>query len=74
MFPLLVPAALALEGNGRATVVWMLPEVPPADVRAKVEKTLGGSAAHAAWSDLAFTPEPFAKDDEARLEIGRAHV
>ncbi|MDP2312167.1 MAG: hypothetical protein Q8P41_04625 [Pseudomonadota bacterium] len=59
--------ALAAEGSGKATVVWLQPDLPPAELRAKAEKLLGTSAVHAAWSDLAFTPTPFTKDDEARL-------
>jgi hypothetical protein len=64
---LTVSLALAAEGTGKATVVWLQPDLPTPELRAKAEKMLGVSAAHAAWADLAFVPAPFNKDDEARL-------
>ncbi|MDP2308715.1 MAG: hypothetical protein Q8P18_22025 [Pseudomonadota bacterium] len=64
---LTVSLALGAEGTGKATVVWLQPDLPTPELRAKAEKLLGVSATHAAWSDLAFVPTPFNKDDEARL-------
>ncbi|MFN7143122.1 MAG: hypothetical protein ACK4YP_05055, partial [Myxococcota bacterium] len=68
LIPLLfVSAAHAAEGAGRATIVWMQPDLPAEETRQKAEKLVGTAAVHAAWGDLAFPPTPFAKDDEARL-------
>jgi hypothetical protein len=68
LIPLLsATLALAAEGTGKATIVWLQPDLPTPELRAKAEKMLGTSATHAAWADLAFVPAPFGKDDEARL-------
>lgn len=63
----LVSFAFALEGTGKSTIVWMSPELPAPEIRAKAEKLVGASASHASWSDIAFPATPFGKEDEARL-------
>ncbi len=62
-----VSLALAAEGTGKATIVWLQPDLPPTELRVKAEKLLGLSAVHAAWADLAFVPTPFVNEDEARI-------
>ncbi len=59
--------ASAAEGSGRATLVWMSPELPSQELRQKAEKLVGSGAVHAAWGDLAFPPTAFGPQDEARL-------
>lgn len=68
LLPLLTASlALAAEGSGRGTIVWMQPDLPSEEDRKKAEKVIGYAAVHAAWSDIAFPAAPFGKEDEARL-------
>jgi hypothetical protein len=59
--------AVAAEGSGGATVVWMQDAVPSDDARARAERLIGTTAAHAAWADIAFPATPVTKDDDARF-------
>lgn len=48
--------------------MWALPAAPAEDVRAKADRLTGGSAAHRAWPDIAWSATPWSKDDQARLD------
>jgi hypothetical protein len=67
LIPLLTAVASAAEGAGRATIVWMQPDLPAAEVRQKAEKIVGSGALHASWADMAFPASAFGKQDETRL-------